>query len=165
MSNHECSACGEGARVERGSYQFVESGLDNVFLVGIELVTCDTCGNRDPIIPRINELMRCLASAIVGKPCRLAGPEVRFLRKYLQMSAAELATMLSVDKTTLSKWENDEHPIGSSSDRLLRAFTLVLGDGMQERQAERMRAFSGIQRKKCDMRIDIDSRELTAVYV
>ena len=41
----QCSDCGKEARVERGTYRFRESGLDNVVLKGIEIVKCPACGN------------------------------------------------------------------------------------------------------------------------
>ena len=47
----ECSNCGAPATVVQGKYPFVESGLENVYLVGIDLIKCSKCKNIDPIIP------------------------------------------------------------------------------------------------------------------
>jgi len=119
-----------------GNYEFVESGLNRVTLQGIELIDCDKCGNQDPIIPHVNDLMRALARAVVCQPYRLQGQEVRFLRKYLGMNGEAFARLLHIDKTTLSKWENDRQEVGEQSDRLIRMYALVLGEGLQQEQRQ-----------------------------
>ena len=152
-----CSNCGREAEIVRGSYFFIESGLDCVVLQGIELIRCEHCENEDPIIPRINDLMRVLALAVIGKPHRLCGTEVRFLRKYLMKTGEEMAQMLGVSKTTISKWENDEDPIGPSSDRLFRVIALAIGEGLQEKLQEMIEMFPRIERqppRKVNIEID-----------
>ncbi|MEK7408316.1 MAG: hypothetical protein AAB225_24860, partial [Acidobacteriota bacterium] len=129
-----CSACGARARIVRASYAFTESGIQRVVLQGIELIRCEKCGNEDPIIPRVNDLMRTLACAVVSKPYRLEGQDVRFLRKYVRMTGEEFARLLHVDRTTLSKWENDDDPVGEQSDRLIRMLALGLGEGLKEKR-------------------------------
>jgi len=160
----ECSNCGHEAKVERGSYQFAESGLSNVVLQGIELVRCDECGNEDPIIPRVNDLMRALALAVIGQPYRLRGEDVRFLRKYLKMTGVELSQLLHVDKTTLSKWETNDDKIGEQSDRLIRAVALALGDGLEEKLEEIIRRFPQISSSHQRVRINLDAQNLSYAY-
>lgn len=63
MRTFECNNCGATARVIRGDYDFSECGLSRVVLQGIEIIHCDQCDNEDPIILRMNELMRSLALA------------------------------------------------------------------------------------------------------
>src|SRR5215831_10624720 len=100
-----CSNCGATVRIIRADYKFTESGLSNVTLKDIELIHCDECGNDDPIIPRMTQLMRVLALAVIGKPHRLVGEEVRFLRKYLGLTLEEFGRWLKVDRATVSRWE------------------------------------------------------------
>lgn len=45
---------------------------------------------------------------------------MRFLRKHLGWSGADFAAHMGVDPTTVSAWENERKPLGTSSDRLLR---------------------------------------------
>jgi len=66
----------------------------------------------------MNALMRILALAVIKKPYRLTGEEVRFLRKYLRLT--EFSRLIHVDKTTLSKSENNDDRLGDQSDRLIR---------------------------------------------
>jgi DNA-binding transcriptional regulator YiaG len=140
-----CSNCGGGAKVVRGTYRFTESGLKEVILVGVELVRCGECGNEDPILPHLDGLMQRLAQAVIEKPWRLAGSEIRFLRKYLRMTGEEFGRYISVDKFCVSKWENGHDQIGEPSDRFVRALALMLGDGLRESMERTARMFPDIQ--------------------
>lgn len=119
MTN-KCSLCGHEMEETRGDYPFPESGLPYVVLVNIPLLKCPNCGNVEPMIHRAKHLIRALARILLSKPYALCGAEIRYLRKHVGWKAIELAQILGVDKTTVSKWENDQDPIGSQSDRLLR---------------------------------------------
>jgi DNA-binding transcriptional regulator YiaG len=68
----------------------------------------------------VEKLHRAIGLVVVRKPARLTGAEVRFLRKLLGYSGADFARHIGVDPTVVSKWENDQQPIGEQSDRLLR---------------------------------------------
>ena len=136
MKTAECSNCGATARVVHGDYRLKEIGLKNVILQGTEIVRCRKCGNEDPILHRLGDIMRTLALAVVQKPNRLNGEEIRFLRKYLHLTGQEFAALLKVDNTTLSKWENGEDPVGAQSDLLIRFFAVTLGNGLQEKTGD-----------------------------
>lgn len=165
MKGVACSNCGKEAKVVRGSYLFIESGLDCVTLQGIELIRCDHCDNEDPIIPRINDLMRALTLAVIFKPHRLLGNEFRFVRKYLMKTGEEMGQMLGVSKTTISKWENDEDPIGEQSDRLFRVLALAMGDRLKEKLDEIINLFPRIDRETEHVKIEINPTEMSHRYV
>jgi DNA-binding transcriptional regulator YiaG len=133
-------------------------------LHGVEILHCAECGNEEVIIPRMNDLMRLLALAVVSRPSRLEGEDVRFLRKYLNMTQAQLAELLDVHKTNLSKWENNEDKIGEQSDRLIRTVAMVLGDGLKEKMEAVVRSFPQIQKKGKRGNIAIDSQDLSFTY-
>ena len=40
--------------------------------------------------------------------------------------------MLGINKSTLSKWENNEDPVGAQSDRLIRALTVCLSRDLKD---------------------------------
>jgi DNA-binding transcriptional regulator YiaG len=130
-------------------------------LQGVEITRCSQCGNDDIVIPHLNDLMRTLAFAVVSQPYRLQGEDVRFIRKYLNMTQAQLADLLDVHKTNLSKWENDEDKIGEQSDRLIRAVALALGEGLKERTEQVIRSFPQIQKSKKRPGIDMDPESLS----
>ena len=141
-----CDLCGGAMRVLDGQmYRYVESGLENVTIENISVYECAGCGERTPIIPRIEELHDRLARAIALKPAPLAGPEIRFLRKQLGMSARKWAALMHVDHTTLSRWENGTQEIGPQSDSLVRLLFFRLleertGQHVAEAIAERVAA-------------------------
>ncbi|MDX6443759.1 MAG: hypothetical protein QOH71_833 [Blastocatellia bacterium] len=164
MSEILCSECGKKAKIIRGSYHFIESGLDGVVLQGIEIIRCKACGNEDPIIPQVNGLMRLLAVAVICKPYRLRGDEIRFLRKFLHKTGAELAQLLHVNKSTVSKWENDDDPIGEQSERLLRIIALALGDGLKTTYKEVIDMFPRIESEAQKLAIEIDPVAMSYQY-
>ena len=128
MQDWRCGNCGAVAGVVRGDHRFTESGLSSVELKGVEFVRCDQCGSKELIIPRMNDLMRLIAVALLWKPCKLRGEDVRYLRKYVGVSAVDFSQTLDVDPTTLSKWENDHDPVGPANDRLIRLVILAMSD-------------------------------------
>ena len=160
----ECSACGSPAKVVRGTYRFTESGLPSVVLQGVKLIRCGKCKNVDPIIPRVNHLMRALALAVVSKPYRLRGEDVRFLRKYLRMTNDEFARLIHVDKTNLSKWENNHDKIGPQSDRLIRVMAVWLGEGLKNELDGVIQAFPRIHETRSNVRIELDAAKGSYQY-
>lgn len=113
--------CGEKPEITKVAlYHYEECGLPNVYLAGIDVAVCQECGERFPIIPSILNLYEKIAEAVALKPHLLTGVEVKFLRKQLGLTAAEWASYLRTDKTNVSRWENDRHPLGKQSDALIR---------------------------------------------
>jgi putative zinc finger/helix-turn-helix YgiT family protein len=117
----KCRNCEKAEMLgKKETYLYTESGLPNVVLVGVEVRRCPSCGHHEVVLPRVTELHRTIAHAVIHKRSRLSGSEVRYLRKYLGWSGADFARHVGVDPSTVSNWENDKDPIGPSSDRLLR---------------------------------------------
>ncbi len=155
-----CSNCGTEARPVRGNYRYRESGLPNVILKNVQLIRCPKCGNEDPIIPRITRVHQMIALAVLHKPHRLNGGEVRFLRKHLGMNGDEFSKMIHIDRTTLSKWENDDDPVGDQSDRLIRAVVLGLSDELRSHIQEVVREFPNIEGVR-DTSIQMDTETMS----
>ncbi len=161
--NEMCSSCGKRARVVRSSYGFDESGLP-VMLQGIEVIRCRSCGNEDPIIPNVDELMGVIALAVIYKPWRLEGKEVKYLRKYLRMTAQEFSRLVGVDKATISRWENNVDKIGPHSDRLIRLIAFSLGDGLQDQLEELIKYLPSIHNESRSVGIQMDANTLKYEY-
>lgn len=171
-----CSNCSKPAHVIHGNYEFKESGLENVVLCGIEIIRCAHCGNEDPILPALDHLFRAIALALITKPYRLVGEEVRFLRKYLKFTGDKLSRLLHVDKTTLSKWENNDDPVGTQSDLAIRLIVMSLDKGLKkklpkvvEEEFEKIQFLpvAGDRSKKFAPQkaaIHVDASDLTYVY-
>ena len=156
-----CSHCGREAKVVRGTYRFTESGLKEVVLVGVELVRCAACGNEDPILPNIDGLMRRLAQAVIEKPWRLAGCEIRFLRKYLRMTGEQFGGYIGVDKWCVSKWENDRDVVGTVV-QYQSARALIRGEGLQGSMERAIQMFPDIKQamQEVEYRYNAETREV-----
>ena len=141
----QCGNCGKTACIVHGNYKFNESGLENVVLCGIELIKCSHCGNEDPIIPAMDDLFRTIALALVRKPYRLAGEEVRYLRKYMGLTGDGFSRLLHVDKTTLSKWENNDDPVGVQSDLAIRMLAMSQNKELRDKLTEVVGEFEKIK--------------------
>jgi transcriptional regulator with XRE-family HTH domain len=120
MSAHNCHA----SRVEKWAtdaqpYHFTESGLRNVYLLGIRYFVCE-CGNTVAEIPALKPLMRLIAFDLVTGKKSLSGDEARFLRKRLDKKASEFARELGIEPEHLSRLENGKLPIAEPLDKLIR---------------------------------------------
>jgi DNA-binding transcriptional regulator YiaG len=100
-------------------YHYLESGLDNVHLVG-GFEFSDGPSGRTVTIHDIDGLHRTIAHALINKRQRLTGKEFRFLRTELLMSQATLAHVLGVRELTVARWEKGHSDIPVATDAALR---------------------------------------------
>lgn len=140
-----CRTCGIEMQLLRKDYQFKESGLDNVILKDIEVLVCNQCVSDVPRIPRLNDLMRTIAVAMIAKPSELTGPEVRFLRKFMDETIERFARKLGIDRSHLSRVENESLGISRQTDRLVRALVLIHKPELLEKLARLGRTESVLQ--------------------
>jgi putative zinc finger/helix-turn-helix YgiT family protein len=139
MQCEECRASLEKRiATDHRPYIYRASGLADVGLSGITVWICPKCSEESPEIPRIGELHRVIARALIQKQALLRGDEVRFLRKHVGIAAGEFATMLGVDRAHLSRVENGRTAaFGESTDRLVRGLALIAADEENGREALR----------------------------
>lgn len=106
----------------RGVHRYTESGLANVILMNVETRACAECGEREVVIPKIEQLHRLIARAIATEAPKLEPEHVRFLRKWLGYSSADFALVMGVQPESVSRWERKDTttPIGPTAERLLR---------------------------------------------
>jgi putative zinc finger/helix-turn-helix YgiT family protein len=121
----KCNECGKEMKGIKGKpYHYVESGLDNVYLLGVPVYKC-TCGETMVEVPNVEELHKAIAAKILQKPSLLRGKEIRFIRKQMKLKAVELTEQLGISEITLSRWENNAESIGPANDKLLRLIFLL----------------------------------------
>lgn len=125
MNTHDCQKC----RVEKFAtvdepFHFLDSGLPNVYLIGIKYFVCD-CGSAAAEIPAVKPLMRLIARDLVESHESLTGEEVRFLRKRLGKKASDFAKEVGIEPETLSRMENGKQGISEPLDKLIRLFYAV----------------------------------------
>jgi putative transcriptional regulator len=116
----KCLNCGAPMKGRKENYHYTESGLSNIVLADVEVRSCAKCGEREVVIPRLDELHRAIAHEVIEQAGKLEPDQIRFLRKYLGWSQADLAAYMSVESPTVSRWEGGHQEMGQVSDRLLR---------------------------------------------
>lgn len=118
-----CPTCGGKMqdRTPAKPYHYTESGLKNVYLDGVTRWRCSACDEELVELGNVPGLHAQIAELLLQKPFILAGPEFRFLRKEMRMKAKDLATVLGVTPTTVSRWETGEERLGVANDRLIRS--------------------------------------------
>src|SRR5208282_3226184 len=87
-----------------------------------------------------------------------------FSRKHMDLRQEEFARLLRVNKTTLSKWENNEDPIGLQSDLLARAIVISRDKRLEKRAADHIRAFEKIADQQKRVRVEVDAEKLEYEY-
>ena len=113
------------------SYQYTESGLDNVWLEnGFKIETHSNYGDLISIVnPR--GLHEVIGRWLVGQPRTLTGAEFRFLRTELDMSQRTLGEILGTTEQSIAKWEKarDKSVANKAAERLLRLAYINYFDG------------------------------------
>ena len=109
-------------------YHFIESGLPNVYLVGIDYRICPACKKQAADIPALEDLMIKIARTVVRKESPLSGPEIRFLRKRLRKRSADFGKIIGVVPEQVSRWEKGDNAPSESADKLIRVFYCVLSE-------------------------------------
>jgi transcriptional regulator with XRE-family HTH domain len=117
-------------------FHFVDSGLDNVYLVGIKYSTSPS-GRIVAEIPAVSRLMSLIARDLLFSSGALRGQEIRFLRKRLGSKAADFSKALRITPETLSRIENQKQAASDQLDVLVRMYYLLsCGDPKLSAQAK-----------------------------
>ena len=115
-----CPDCGGMLKVARAPYRYTESGLPGVVLLGVQVRRCQKCGAEEVAIPRIEDLHRLIAQAVIQRPHRLVPAEIKYLRKWLGWSGVDFARHMGTVPETVSRWEQGRVSMSPQADRLLR---------------------------------------------
>lgn len=91
-----------------------------VILKDAAMVETDAAGDETVTIPDMDALVAAIAVNRCLEPGKLAGGEVRFMRKALGMTQAAFAETLDIDPATVSRWENDGQVLGGFAEKCLR---------------------------------------------
>lgn len=105
-------------------YLYRACGLDGIFLLnGFDLHEHD--GEQHVSINDIDGLHIAIGKHLVIQRKALAPKEVRFLRKTMDLSQAELAEELGKTSQSVARWEKGMHDIPGSAEKLLRAIFIA----------------------------------------
>ena len=74
-----CRTCRKGEmQVREETYLYAESGLPNVVLVGVQVRRCPECGAHELVLPRVTELHRTIALALIPRASAAASSLSQF---------------------------------------------------------------------------------------
>ena len=128
----------EHLATEAEPFHFIDSGLDNVYLVGIRYFEKPD-GTFTAEIPAIKQLLNLIASDLVFSDAQLRGSEIRFLRKRLGIKSSEMAKHLSLDGSTLSRIETEKQDFSIQVSQLMKvAYILLCEDIKMEESKQRL---------------------------
>ncbi len=120
-SHHDCAkSLKRHTATNAKPYHFIDSGLPNVYLIGVTYWTCSQCGAQSAEIPAPEQLMNVIGESIVMKPGMLTGQEIRFLRKRVGRRAADFAALINKTPEHFSKLETEALPLHEPTDKLIR---------------------------------------------
>lgn len=125
-AKHECEErATEHFATRQKPYHFLDSGLPNVYLIGIKYWVCKQCNKQAAEIPAPEQLMNVIAKAIVMKPGLLSGSEIKFLGK----RAVDFAELISKTPEHFSKLETEALELSPATDKLIRLiYGILSGD-------------------------------------
>ena len=72
----------------------------------------------------MNALQIFVFKGLIHKPYPLTGKEMRFMRKFMEMSTTALGEDLGVSHATIVKWEKGETKIGPMQEAYIRMFLI-----------------------------------------
>ena len=101
-------------------YHYVESGLPNVYLAdGYREI--ETAYGPGVAIEDVEGLHRAIAQDLVEGKSALTGVEVRFIRKFLDLTQARLGEFVGVEDQTVRNWERVRYAaVPTQADRAIR---------------------------------------------
>jgi transcriptional regulator with XRE-family HTH domain len=104
----------------REPYHYVQCGLPNVWLVGVEYSAATDDAEQAVGIPCLPALLDALAKTVAEKPAALTADELRFLRKRMRYASKDFATVVGLSPEQYSRIENGPAAITPMLDKLVR---------------------------------------------
>lgn len=118
--------------MKESMYQYLESGLDDIWLqIGAGVQFVDRPSGRTVKITDIEGLHELIGRTLATQKKNLTGKEVRFLRKELLLSQATLGRLLGVTEQTVHRWEAGKADISKAAEALVRSLYMTKIDGQK----------------------------------
>lgn len=109
-------------------YHYTQCGLDDVYLLnGYERHT--TPYGEGTTIEDAEGLHNAIAANIVRNKGHLRGKEIRFLRKLMDLTQADLSVLLGVNVQSVARWEKEQSEVNGAADKVIRLLYLGHRDG------------------------------------
>ena len=106
------------------SFHYTLCGLDNIYLMNGYSVE-ETPYGEALSIKHADELHTAIGVHLVQNRKVLSPREVRFLRKQLELTQADLGSLIGQSSQQVARWEKNQSAIPGPADRLLRLLFLI----------------------------------------
>lgn len=107
---------------------YTACGLDDVYLLsGYEIEK--TSEGEGISIKNLDRLHKAIGCHLVREKKALSGKELRFLRKQMDLTQAELGTIIGLSAQQVARWEKGESEISGPADVLLRGLFIEHAGG------------------------------------
>ena len=100
-------------------YHYTQCGLDDVYLLN-GYKRHQTPYGSGVTVENVEGLHSAIAEYICFNKAILSGKELRFLRKLMDLTQAELATWLGCDAQSIARWEKGKTEINGAANKLIR---------------------------------------------
>lgn len=132
----------KGEELSRAPYQYRGCGLDGIYLCnGYDTELHD--GEIYTTVKDVDGLHRAIALHLVKHRKVLVPKEIRFLRKTMDLTQAEMAKLMSQSSQQIARWEKGQSEMPGPADRWLRTLYLmhmmpgdVLGEALKAMTTE-----------------------------
>jgi DNA-binding transcriptional regulator YiaG len=105
---------------ERAPLRYTQSGLDDIYLLSGYEVERTNYGDGIAI-KDADALHQAIGFHLASQKRALSGKELRYLRKHMDLTQAELGSILGLSSQQVARWEKGECDISGPADRLVRA--------------------------------------------
>ncbi len=123
MSDQEQWTCVDSLPEDAKKIQYKGCGLDDVFIAG-GYTPVKTNYGEGITIEDIDGLHRAIGQHLVTQKKELSGKELRFLRKEMDLTQAELGRFIGLSSQQVARWEKSQSMISGPADYLLRKLYL-----------------------------------------
>ena len=105
---------------KKAPLRYTQSGLDDIYLLGGFQVEHTNYGEGISIRDA-DALHQAIGFHLASQQRPLSGKELRFLRKHMDLTQADLGTILGLSSQQVARWEKGKSDISGPADRLVRA--------------------------------------------
>lgn len=126
--------CQNNKEIAHEPLHYVMSGLDDIYLLN-GFTPKKTPYGSGVTISNIDGLHQAICIALITDKKILNPTELRFLRKEMKLTQAELAQRLGLSDQQVARWEKGESEISGPAEKLVRIFYVLELIPARKRQA------------------------------
>jgi DNA-binding transcriptional regulator YiaG len=124
MGGHEMSlptAWSHNGEKIKEPLHYTACGLDDIYLISGYEIEHTPYGDGISI-KNLDQLHMAIGESLVKNKKALSAKELRYLRKHMDLTQAELGKLMGLSSQQVARWEKGESEISGSAELLIRIF-------------------------------------------